>query len=302
MTQSASHRVIYSALSANFVIAIAKFVAANFTGSTAMLAEGIHSTVDTADQLLLLLGVKRSRVPPDRRHPFGHGKELYFWSLIVAMLLFGLGGGLAIYEGAERLLHPEPLKDPRWSYAVLAVAAVFDGNSFRVAVLELWRNRGTAGFLMRARDSKDPAVFMTFFEDGAALIGLIIAFLGVWIAHRYDNVYVDGIASILIGTVLAVIASMLIYEVRGLIIGESASDEVVESVGRIVDSDPCVSAARRPLTMHLSPDEVLVNLDVEFKQGTSADDHAAAVRRIERAIRAAHPEITRIYIEARDLA
>jgi cation diffusion facilitator family transporter len=286
-------------MAANAAIAATKFVAGAVSGSSAMISEAIHSVIDTGNQALLLLGLHRSRKPPDEVHVFGHGKELYFWSLIVAIMLFGVGGGMAFYEGVTHLLQPHPLEDARWAYAVLAIAFVFEGGSFTIALRELRRRRGKRTLLDAVQSSKDPSVFTVLFEDSAALAGLVVAFLGVYLGHRFENPYFDGAASIVIGLILAAVALVLAYESRGLLIGESAAPVVVESIAKIAGEDQAVAAARTPLTMHLAPREVLLNLEVEFRRGVSAEEQLAAIDRIEQSIRNKHPEITRIFIEAR---
>ncbi|HEX4025890.1 MAG TPA: cation diffusion facilitator family transporter [Steroidobacteraceae bacterium] len=296
---SPSHKVVYAATAANLAIAVTKFAAAAATGSTAMLSEAIHSVIDTGNELLLLLGLRRSRRPPDPAHPFGYGKELYFWSLIVAVLLFGIGGGMALYQGIINLRAPRPLQDPRWDYVVLAIAAVFEGSSFIVATRELLRRRGPKTFWLRLHRSKDPSVYSVFYEDLAALLGLTAAFLGIYLGRLLHRPYLDGAASIAIGVILCTVAMMLIYETSGLLIGESSSQEIVDSVCSIAAADPAVRAAGTPLTMQLGPDSVLINLEVELQPGTSADEYVNAVGRIESAIRSRHPSATRIFIEAR---
>jgi cation diffusion facilitator family transporter len=296
---SSSGKVVYAAMAANAAIAATKFVAGAVSGSSAMISEAIHSVIDTGNQALLLLGLHRSRKPPDEVHVFGHGKELYFWSLIVAIMLFGVGGGMAFYEGVTHLLQPHPLEDARWAYAVLAIAFVFEGGSFTIALRELRRRRGKRTLLDAVQSSKDPSVFTVLFEDSAALAGLVVAFLGVYLGHRFENPYFDGAASIVIGLILAAVALVLAYESRGLLIGESAAPVVVESIAKIAGEDQAVAAARTPLTMHLAPREVLLNLEVEFRRGVSAEEQLAAIDRIEQSIRNKHPEITRIFIEAR---
>jgi cation diffusion facilitator family transporter len=267
-----------------------------------MISEAIHSVVDTGNQALLLLGLSRSRKPADELHPFGHGKELYFWSLVVAIMLFGVGGGMALYEGITHLIHPNALENARWAYAVLGTAFVFEASSFVVALREQQHRRGKRSLLASIHGSKDPAVFTVLFEDAAALAGLLIAFLGVDLGHRYNIPYFDGIASVAIGLILAGVALVLAYESRDLLIGESARASVVGSIAEIARSDSAVAAARTPLTMHLSPHEVLLNIEVEFERGIAADEQVAAVLRLEERIRSKHPEVTRIFIEARNLS
>lgn len=301
MAESEGHSVVYAALAANGVIAAAKFVAAAITGSSAMLSEGIHSVVDTGNELLLLLGIRRSRRPPDAEHPFGHGKEIYFWGLLVAVLLFGIGGGLSMYEGVENLRHPRELKPPGWNYAVLAVAFVAESYSWVVARRSLGGGRGLSGIWRAATESKDPAVFTVLGEDTAALAGLVIAFFGVLFEQLLGSPTPDAVASILIGLVLCTTALFLVWQTRGLLVGTSADAEVVRSVAAIVARDPEVLRAGPPLTMHLGPDDVLLALDVAFRENLSSGQVGAAIDRLEEAIRAEHPEIRRIYLEAEAL-
>jgi cation diffusion facilitator family transporter len=293
---------VYGAMAANFVIAVTKFVAAGFSGSSAMLAEGIHSLVDTGNQLLLLLGMKKSRKPADEGHPFGHGKELYFWSLIVAIALFGIGGGMSTYEGITHLSHPHPLSDPTWSYVVLGVAFLFDGISWIIALHELWPAIRRDGLRKTLVGTKDPSVLTVLCEDTADLAGLILAFLGIYLGHRLGNHYADGIASILIGAVLAGVAVFLVYQSKRLLLGESADPEVVESIRAAARAVPGIADVKYPLTMHFGPEEVLLNLEVEFHSDIPATEITAAVERLEKTIRDQHPEICRIFIEAHSLA
>ena len=298
-----SNITVYGALSANIAIAILKFIAASFTGSSAMLSEGIHSTVDSANELLLLLGIHRSRKAPDKEHPFGHGQEIYFWTLIVSILIFGLGGGMSIYEGIKHIQHPEELSNLAWNYAVLGGAFLFEGTSFVIAVRGLNKNKGIKGrFLQRVRISKDPTLFVVIFEDGAALGGLIIAAAGVFFGSHFNLPFADGFASILIGLLLATVAVLLIIESRSLLIGESMQPYIVDDIMKLVKNDKNIETLRRPLTMHMTPDDVLLALDVQFVRDLSSAEIPETVKRLESAIRQSHPEIKRIYIEARNLS
>jgi cation diffusion facilitator family transporter len=292
---------IYGAMAANLVIAITKFVAAGFTGSSAMISEGIHSLVDTGNQVLLLLGIRKSRKPPDTNHPFGHGMELYFWSLVVAMLLFGVGGGMSVYEGITHLLHPHPLEDATWSYVSLGIAFVFEGISWMLAMRQLRPLIRERGIWNALRTSKDPSILVLFFEDSAALVGLVIAFLGIFLGHLWNTPYTDGIASILIGLLLAGVATLLVRESKGLLLGESVEPDILEDIRAIVGSDPAVAKAKYPLTMHLGPEEVLMNLELDFRPGLQPGKITESINRLEQEIRRKHPEIQRIFIEARAL-
>jgi cation diffusion facilitator family transporter len=289
---------IYGAIAANLTIAVAKFVAALFTGSSAMLSEGIHSVADTGNQLLLLLGVRRARVPPDALHPFGHGKEIYFWSLIVAIILFGVGGGMSLYEGIVHLQHPTPIRNPLWNYAVLGVGVVVEGAAWLIALREILKVQAEGQSLWQAvRHSKDPAVFTVLGEDSAALVGLVVAFLGVFLAHQLDMPALDGAASIVIGIILIVVASFLAYESRDLIVGESARPALVEGVRDVLESEKAVETVERLLTMHLGPRDVLVATEVRFDPKLSVPDVEAAMERVEQRIQEEYPVVGQIFIE-----
>lgn len=293
---------VYGAIGANFVIAVTKFIAAFSTGSSAMLSEGIHSVVDTGNQSLLLLGINLSKRSPDKRHPFGHGKELYFWSLIVAIILFGVGGGMSFYEGISHLQHPSELGDPTWNYAVLAIAVVFESVAFTIALRELLHKKEDESWWQAIRQSKDPAIFVVLFEDAAALAGLVVAFLGVYLGHRFNNPLFDGAASLVIGLILASVAIFLAYESRGLLLGESMESESVQDIRKIVAGDEMVEQVYRLLSMHFGPEEVLLNIEVKFRSGFSSTELASAINRIEKSIREKHPEVRNVFIEAESLA
>lgn len=297
-----SRIVVYGAIAGNLAIATTKFIVAGITGSAAMLSEAVHSTVDTGDGVLLLIGLHRSRRPPDPEHPFGYGKELYFWSLIVAVLIFGVGGGISAYEGVLHIMHPEPLHDPTWNYVVLGSAALFEGASFAIAVRAVLKNKGDQPFLKALHVSKDPSTFTVVAEDSAALIGLLLAALGVWSSHHFGMPELDGAASIAIGLLLAGVAVLLIHESRSLLVGEGVDLDMAREIRRMAQSDPAVASVAHPLTMYFGPDEVLLTLDVKFRNGVSGGDIAIAVNRIERAIRERFRSIKRIYIEAKPIA
>lgn len=297
MSSASSKKAIVAAVLGNLAIAATKFAAATVTGSSAMLSEGIHSLVDTGNGLLLLLGIRRSRRPADAEHPFGHGMELYFWTLVVAVMIFAVGGGMSIYEGVTHMQHPQPLENPFWNYVVLAFAIVFESISFSVAWREFTRARAGRGVWRAVRDSKDPSLFTVVFEDSAALAGLVLAFLGVFLGHQLENPYLDGAASVAIGVVLAFVAVFLAYESKGLLLGEAADPAVVSGLAALTLDDPAVSEVEHVLTMHMGPTDILLNLKVRFVPGLSSLESGRAVDRLEQAIRTAHPEITRIYVE-----
>lgn len=297
-----SRIVIYGAIAGNLGIAVTKFVVAGVTGSSAMLSEAIHSTVDTGNGLLLLLGLRLSKRKADPEHPFGHGKEVYFWSLIVAVLIFGVGGGMSAYEGVLHMLHPEPMRDPTWNYIVLGVAAVFEGISFSIALHAVLQRKDGKSFWKTLHVSKDPGTFTVVAEDSAALAGLALAALGVYGSHRLAMPVLDGAASVAIGVLLAGVAILLIYESKGLLIGEGVDRETARAIRQLVQDDDSVAAAAQPLTMYFGPDDILLALDVEFRKGVSGSEIVAAINRIEGNIRARFKAVKRIYIEAHPLA
>lgn len=296
---------IYAAVAANIAIAIAKFVGSFISGSAAMLSEGIHSLVDSGNGLLLLYGIKRSKIGPDEEHPMGHGKELYFWSLVVAILIFALGGGVSFVEGYNHVIealegHLDKPGDPTLNYIILVLAMVFEGAAlfFALRSFNKERRKRKFGFWEAIRKSKDPARFAVIFEDTAALLGLIIAMAGVYMTDVTQNPIYDGIASILIGVILAIIAIILASETKALLIGESALPSVRLGIEKIVEEDEEVFNAKPPITMHFGPDDLFVALDVEFKDNLKSDEIEEVVRRIENNIRTAYPMVKKIYVEA----
>ncbi|HEX2843464.1 cation diffusion facilitator family transporter [Hyphomicrobium sp.] len=301
MAAGGSTGVVVVALVANLGIAIAKFVASAWTGSSAMLSEAIHSLVDTSNQGLLLLGIKRSQRPADAIHPFGYSKELYFWSFVVAILLFSLGAGVAIYEGVDKLLDPHPITDPIVNYVVLAVAFVLEGISVWKATGEFNRRRGQAPALAALRASKDPALFTVLLEDMAALIGLTIATIGIAISHVTGSPTADGYASILIGLLLGAVAAFMSVEIRSLLIGEAASPAVRRDIMEAILAEQRqghpIRAVNDIRTMHLGPTDILVVASVDFEDGETAASIEAAVARIEATIRTHTPAVRRIFIE-----
>ncbi|MFL6623308.1 MAG: cation diffusion facilitator family transporter [Sulfurifustaceae bacterium] len=290
---------IYGAIVANILIALTKSIAAALSGSSAMLSEGVHSFADTGNQLLLLLGLHRSRRPADRMHPFGHGKEIFFWGLIVAIILFAVGGGISIYEGIHRWMTPTELSNPTWNYAVLGIAFVFEGGSWIIAMREIAATTRSDQSLWKSfRDSKDPAVYTVLAEDSAALLGLVVAFCGVWLSHRSGNTAYDAGASLVIGAILIVVAFVLAWQSRGLLVGESADEETLNRIRGIICADPNVCALNRLLTMHLGPDEILLNMDVTFAPDLAARKLGETVERLEGEIREEYPTVRQIFIES----
>ena len=294
-----SKLAVFGAIGANVAIAAMKFVGAAATGSSAMLSEGIHSIVDTGDGILLLVGMRLANRPADERHPFGYGKELYFWSLIVAVLIFGVGGGVSIYEGILRLLDPKPVEDAGWSYAILGAAAVFEGASLAVGVHQFRKSIDGAPFWQSLRSSKDPTLYTVMAEDSAALAGLTAAAIGVFGSHSLNMPAFDAGASVVIGLLLCGVSSLLILQARKLLVGEAVDAEMAEAIRAIAQGEPSVHRAGWPLTMHLGPDDVLLALDAEFKSGVATEEVARAINRIEATVRERFPEVGRIYIESR---
>ncbi len=295
---------VMAAVIGNLAIAVTKFAAAAFTGSSAMISEGIHSLVDTGNGLLLLRGLKRAAAPPGRRHPFGHGKDLYFYSLVVAVSIFGIGGGMSLYEGIAHIRHVAPeaaFADPTMNYVVLAIAFVIEAASFSVAYRQFRMAKGRKSSWRFIKDCKDPSLFTIVLEDTAALIGLVLAFLGIFLGHLFGNPCLDGAASIAIGILLMAVAFVLASETKGLLIGEGADEEVLAELRGIVEGDEDVERAGDILTMYIGPDNLLVNLGVQFKRGTRDEDIHRSIRRIESAVSQAHPECRRVYIEAESI-
>ena len=300
---SGSPKAIIAALVANLAIAIVKFIAAAFTGSSSMLSEGIHSLVDTGNQMLLILGIRKSRKAPDAAHPFGHGKEFYFWTLIVAVLLFALGGGMSFYEGIVHLQHPKPIENAGWNYAVLGLAVVFETSAWLMAYKELRKGRFLKKVsLFRAiRESKDPASFAVLFEDTAAVSGLVIAGVGTFLSVQLNDPVYDGIASLFIGAILAVVAVLLARESRGLLIGESAHPELIKGLNELLKNDEAVLAHNPPLSMHMGPHEVLLALEIDFENDLTLEEVRNTIDRLEKKIKNQYPDIKQIFIEVESI-
>jgi cation diffusion facilitator family transporter len=286
-----------AALAANLGIAVIKFVASWFTGSSAMLSEGIHSLVDTANEWLLLLGLRSSKQPASEHRPFGYGRELYFWAFMVAVFIFAIGGGLSLYEGYEHLRHPAPLGNPTWNYIVLAVAFALDGSSFLVARRTFNAQRGKRPFWAAFRASKDPSIFVVLFEDASDLLGLLIAFLGVFLSHWLNRPKLDGVASLLIGLLLLVVAGLLLRETKSLLLGEPAEAPLLASITTMIEAEPSIVRASAPLSSYLSPHEILVVVPVEFVPELPASQLAATVGQLCGAIKAAHPDVRHIFFQ-----
>ncbi|HRX86395.1 MAG TPA: cation diffusion facilitator family transporter [Phycisphaerae bacterium] len=297
-----SKKVIYAALLGNGGIAVTKFVAATLTGSSAILAEAIHSVVDTGNQALLLWGLRQARQPADAQFPFGHGKEVYFWSFVVAIVIFAVGAGVSLYEGIKHLIHPHPMEDIFINYVVLGIAFCFEGYTCVIAFREFRAAKGKRGYIQAVRQGKDPTMFIVLFEDSAALLGLLVAFCGILLGQLTGNAHFDGAASIVIGLILATVAILLAWETKGLLIGESANVEVQQRIRGIVVAHAGILNLNELITMHMGPENILVNLSVDFEPQLSSDGVEAATADLNREIKEAVPAVRRVFIEAASLA
>ena len=275
-----------------------KFIAASISGSAAMFSEGIHSVVDSGNQVLLLHGLKRAQKPADAEFPLGHGKEVYFWSFVVAILIFGLGAGISLYQGFSHLSHPEPLGDLTLNYIVLGLAIAFEGGALWVAIREFNKSRVGQSVMAAVRSGKDPSLFVVVFEDSAAMLGLIVALVATYLYQLTGNIVFDAGASICIGLILAVTAAWLAYEAKGLLIGESASPETVAAINDIVMADDRVLAVNELITLHMGPSDIIVTLSVDFVDGIDSSVLEGAVTELNRSIKGLNPNIRRVFIEA----
>lgn len=288
--------VLFGALFANLGIAAAKFVAAAITGSSSMASEGIHSLVDSGNQMLLLYGQRRASRSPDARHPFGYGRELYFWAFVVAILIFAAGAGMSIYEGWIHIRAPAPLRDPAINYIVLAIAFLLEGASWALAVRAFDAGRGGRSWWQAIRQSKDPAAFIVLFEDSAALAGLLIAAAGVWLSHATGDARIDGAASIAIGLILAAVAALLAREAKGLLIGEAADPALIAMIRQMVGAHAGVSAVNHVRTIHTAPKAIFVAVSVDFEDDLRMGDAETLIAALEAELKAAAPDISSIYI------
>lgn len=298
MSAKASTKVIIAALIGNAAISITKFFAAFTTGSSAMLSEGIHSLVDTGNQILLLYGMKQAKKPADEAFPFGHGKEIYFWSFVVAILIFAVGSGVSVYEGIQHVLHPVEIDNPMVNYIVLALALVFEGSAWFFAFREFGKVKGQRGYIEAVKRGKDPSMFVVLFEDSAAMLGLVIAMLGIWLTQVTGIAVFDGIASIVIGLILGGTAIWLAIETKGLLIGEGANRSVIASIRQIAESFDEVENVNELLTMHMGPEFILVNISIRFRRGQMTREIEAVVQEIDAAIKAEHEIVKRVFVEA----
>lgn len=295
--ETSSKVVVYAALVGNLLVAVTKAGAAAWTGSSAMLSEAIHSFVDTGNEILLLYGMRRSARRPDPAHPLGYGRELYFWSFIVALLIFALGAGVSIYEGIGHIRRPEPISDPVVNYVVLGLAFLFEGASWLVSLRQFRAAKGELGYYQAFRRSKDPPAFMVLFEDSAALLGILIAAFGTFAASSLGQPVLDGVASILIGLVLGTVAVLLARESKSLLIGERADSRLGDAILRIAAEERGIESANGVLTVQLAPDQIVAALSVDFADNLRAHEVEAAVLAIEQKVRAAHPNVVALFVK-----
>ncbi|MDZ7693473.1 MAG: cation diffusion facilitator family transporter [Balneolaceae bacterium] len=293
-----SKKVIYAALIGNGLIAITKFIASVITGSSAMLSEGIHSVVDTGNQLLLLLGLKRAKKPADENYPFGHGKEIYFWSFIVAIMIFAVGAGISLYEGIHSVMDPHPVENPLINYIVLGLAMIFEAFAWYFAWKEFNKMREGREYFEAVRKGKDPTTFVVLFEDSAAMLGLIVAFIGIGVGQLTGNPMYDGIASIIIGIILGLTAAWLAYETKGLLIGESADQKIISGINQIANTFEEIAAINETLTMHMGPNFILVNISVDYRDNISSQEVENSISRLNKEIKENFPRVKRIFVEA----
>jgi cation diffusion facilitator family transporter len=275
-----NQKSIYSALAANLLIALTKFIAGSFTNSSSMISEGIHSTVDTANQLLILYGIKRSKKAPDQSHPFGYGKELYFWSFVVSILIFGLGGALSIYQGVAHIMEPETMKDPFWNYIVLFLSLIFEGTSFIIAIKAFNQTRNGMGWWDAIVKSKDPSSFLVVFEDGAAVAGLIIVMILMWFSHSMQIPELDGLASVIVGLLLVFVSFILARENRSLLMGEGIASETRDKITRLAEKDAAVVKVKNILSTYQSPEEVILMLIIDLEEHLDTEEITEAIQRI----------------------
>lgn len=291
---------IYAALAGNFLVATTKFIASGLTGSSAMLSEGIHSLVDTGNQVLLLFGLHQAKKPADKNYPFGHGKEIYFWSFVVAILIFAVGAGISVYEGIRHLIRPEPLERAFINYIVLTLAMLFEGFALATAAKEFRKVKGRFSYFEAVRRGKNPSLFVVLFEDTAAMLGLAVAFLAVLLSDLTGNLLYDGIGSIIIGCILAATAAWLAYETKSLLIGEAAAPEVVAGIRKLASAPEQIEHVNEVLTLHMGPDFLLVILSVKFHDELPASAVEDTIAALDAAIKQLYPTVKRVFIEAEE--
>lgn len=295
-----SKKAVLAAVAGNLLIAASKFIAAAFSGSSAMLSEAIHSLVDTGNGGLMLYGMRRSRKRADPDHPFGYGHELYFWTLVVGILVFAVGGGMSIVTGIAHIANPRQPEDSTWNYAVLAIAFAFEGVSWYYGFKAFSAERRGRGVFETIRVTKDPTSFSVLLEDSAALIGLVFAFVGVFLSARLNAPWIDGASSVLIGALLCSVASVMVLESKGLLVGEGVEKATLESLRALVQADADVAHINKLLTIYLGPDEVLLTMDVRFHP-TMMTDVRRAIARLRQTIQTQYPRIRRIYLDTQSI-
>jgi cation diffusion facilitator family transporter len=298
MSSEGSRKTVVFAIAANLCIAVLKFVAAGITRSSAMVSEGIHSLVDTGDGILLFIGIRRSQRPPDEDHPFGHGKEVYFWTLVVAILVFAGGGGMSLYEGISHLFSPKVIERPAWSYAVLAGSVMFEASSWTVAWRQFKRERRGRGVWQTIEASKDPTTFTVLFEDTAALAGLLTAFIGVSLGHLLQSALPDAIASMVIGAILMITAVTLARATLGLLVGQSADRETLDGIRAVAGANSAVDRVRRVLAVHFGPQYIVAHVELSFDSRLKADQIAEVVDDLQRTLRLRFPDLKSISVQA----
>lgn len=295
---SGSKKVIYAALIANAIIAVVKFIAAAITGSSAMFSEGIHTTVDTGNQLMLLLGLKKAKKPADKLHPFGYGKEIYFWSFVVAIMIFAIGAGISIYEGIHSVMDPHPIENAIVSYGVLGGAMVITGIAWYFAWKEFKRVKGDRGYFEAVQKGKNPTTFVVLFEDSAALLGLSVAIIGIGLSQWTGMPVFDGIASIVIGIILGTTAAWLAYETKGLLIGESADPHMLKEIEKELSSYKKIKNVNEVLTLHMGPNFILINISVDFKDDIPSHQIEVTSAELSKQLKNNFPLVKRVFIES----
>jgi len=297
--KGAANKVIIAALAANLLIAATKLVAAWMTGSSAILSEGVHSLVDSGNQVLLLHGQRRARRPPDEDFPFGHGKEIYFWSFVVSILVFSLGAGISLFEGISHMLQPTRMRDVNVNYLILGASTLFEACSWVISIREFRKEKAPGqSYLQAIRQGKDPSMFLVVLEDSAALLGLLAAFAGIFLASRTGNPVYDGIASVIIGLILGGTAILIAQETKGLLVGEAASREVVQVISEIVARGEHVEHVNEILTLHMGPDYIVATISLDFVDEVSAGEIERTVPLLESEIKQRLPEVKKVFIEA----